>query len=73
MNEYYKELEDIATRTEADGTLTSLVIACALRTLMGVIHSPPSMQRSFCQHIADYARVAKMESQMLQSGRWSDD
>ena len=73
MNEYYKELEDIAIRAEADGTLTSLVIACALRTLMGVIHSPPHMQRSFSEHIADYARVAKMELQMILNGGLSDE
>ena len=73
MNEYYDELKDIAERSEADNNLTSLVIACTLRALMGVIHSPEFMQHSFSEHIADYARTAKMELQMLQSGRWGDE
>ncbi len=73
MNKYYEELEDIAVRSEADGEFVSLVIAGTLRTLMGVIHSPEFMQRSFVEHVADYARTAKMELQMLVSGRWSDD
>lgn len=73
MNEYYKELEDIAIRTEADGTFTSLVIAGTLRTLMGVIHSPHPAQRAFAEYMRDYAISAKMELEMQASGRWIDD
>ena len=70
---YEDELRDLADRAEADDEFTSLVIAQTLRTLLGAMNCPIHMQNSFSEYLADYARSALVEIQMLQSGKWNDD
>ncbi len=63
-NKYLGELTDIAERSETDNDAQGLLIAQTMRTLLGTLQAPVSMQDSFSEYLGDFARSALIELEM---------